>query len=49
MENSKTKYPVGMNLAQGMSSNRVKINGMRILLEEKVGLMPIKTTRIINK
>lgn len=46
---NQTKYPVGKAFSQGMNRSEIKINGMRVLFEEKVSLMPIKTVNIVNK
>ncbi|MEC7754070.1 MULTISPECIES: hypothetical protein [Roseivirga] len=44
-----TKYPIKQGLSQNMNISGIQINGMKVLFEEKVSLMPIKTVNISHK
>ncbi len=39
-----TRFPLNHGFHSGLSDQEVKINGMKVLFDEKVDLMPVKLT-----
>lgn len=43
--NNPTQFPTGQGFSQAQSSGDIKINGMKVLFDEKVDLMPVTLMR----